>query len=195
METSVKTMTGVHAISLEAMLSTKRAVCLCGPVSDEMAAAFLQHVMVLAWEDREKPIKAFIMSDGGSLDAGMAIYDILQSSRTPIEVNCIGKAYSIAAVLLACGRHGRYILPHSRVMIHEPQVMSNIQGKASTIQSLSDFLLSSKKSMSEILSRHTGQDEETIGKLIQSDCFFSAKDAVEFGLADGVRSFSQMLEG
>ena len=194
MRTVIRTSHGMQELSLEGMLSAKRAICLSGPIDDAMAAAFSQQIMCLALDNRQRKIKLFITSDGGSIDAGMVIYDILQSSQPPIEINCIGKAYSMAAILLACGRHGRYLLPHSRVMVHEPLIPTTVGGRASSIQILSESMLRARKDLEDILARHTGQDRLALAEAIRGEKFFSAKEAVEFGLADGIRSFSQMIE-
>jgi ATP-dependent Clp protease protease subunit len=126
----------------------------------------------------------------------MVIYDAIQSSPVPVEVYCVGKAYSMGAVLLACGKKGkRYLLPHSRVMIHEPLIPYGVGGKTSSIQTISESLLKAKRSMEEILAKHTGKTADEIAEATKTDHYFSAEEAVEFGLADGIMGLDEMMKG
>lgn len=123
------------------------------------------------------------------------MYDVIQSSGAPIRTFCMGKAYSMAAILLACGNHGRYILPHGELMIHEPLIMSNISGSSSSIKSISDSLLETKETMNQILSKHTGRTKEEIEKATEFDHYFNPKEGIEFGLCDEIVEFNKIMEG
>ena len=124
----------------------------------------------------------------------MLIYDVLQANAAPIEVYCLGKAYSMAALLLCCGQHGRYLLPHSKVMLHEPLIPYGVGGKSSSIQTISESLLKTKQQLEELLAKHTGQTAAALDEITRTDHFFTAGEAVAFGLADGIKDFNEMME-
>jgi len=194
METVLKSASGYQTVSIEAILNSKRVIFINGSIDDEMAMTVVQQATYLAQEDSSKPIKMLINSCGGEIDAGMVIYDILQSCPAPIKVYCTGKAYSMGATLLCCGKHGRYLLPHSRVMIHEPLAFSGVGGKTSSIQTMAESMLKVKDEMIAILAKHTGQPIEKLNEMTKTDTFFSADEAVEFGLADKVVDFAEVLK-
>ena len=112
MNTVIKDTNGIHELSLDASLTMKRIIFLEGDIDDAMAGRFTKQLMAFWADDPDSMVKVFINSDGGSIDAGMVIYDAIQSSLMPIRLYGIGRAYSMAAVILASGRHGRYLLPH-----------------------------------------------------------------------------------
>ncbi len=196
METSVviTSARGKEVIPVEAVLEQRRNVFICGEINDDMAVAFTQHLMHLNCVDPILPIRVFINSAGGEINAGMVMYDVIRHSRAPIQLCCIGKAYSMAAVLLACGGKGsRFLLPHSKVMIHEPLISNGIGGKSSSIQTISDSLMKTKREMEEILAEHTGKTPEEIAENTRTDHFFNAEEAVAFGLVDEIKTFDAML--
>ncbi len=135
-----------------------------------------------------------IDSEGGSINAGMLIYDVIQTSKAPIRTWCIGRAYSMAAVLLACGNHGRYILPHGEVLLHEPLLQNRVGGSSSSIKAISDSLIEAKQKLNHILVKHTRQSKEAVEMAASYDHFYGARESVEFGLADDVVDFSKLLE-
>ena len=190
-----RTNSGSQEFSVNAILLNKRCILLEGEVTDEMAARFTWQVLYLTDADEGKPIRVFISSNGGSIEASMAIYDVVQTSKAPIEMYCLGKAYSMAAVIFASGLHGRYMLPHSRLMLHEPLIQSGIGGKTSSIQSVASDMLRTKKQLEEILVKHTGQTLRKLDKVMKEDTFFTAEEAVAFGLADGIKGISEMMGG
>lgn len=194
METVIKSVSGYQTVSVEALLNSKRTITINGEINDESAMAVVKQVAHLAQEDSSRNIKIFINSCGGDIDSGMVIYDVLQSCPAPIQVYCIGKAYSMAAILLCCGKDGRYILPHSKVMIHEPRVFSGIGGKTSSIQTMADSMMRVKEDMIAILVKHTGQPREKLDEMTKTDTYFSAEEAVAFGLADKVVDFAEVLK-
>lgn len=194
MQTIVKSVNGIQEISVEAALHGNRLLYIAGTIDYEAALAFVRQVMYLTQEDAGQPIKLFISSDGGEIDAGMLIYDVLQANAAPIEVYCLGKAYSMAALLLCCGQHGRYLLPHSKVMLHEPLIPYGVGGKSSSIQTISESLLKTKQQLEELLAKHTGQTAAALDEITRTDHFFTAGEAVAFGLADGIKDFNEMME-
>ena len=194
MQTIVKSVNGIQEISVEAALHGNRLLYIAGTIDYEAALAFVRQVMYLTQEDAGQPIKLFISSDGGEIDAGMLIYDVLQANAAPIGVYCLGKAYSMAALLLCCGQHGRYLLPHSKVMLHEPLIPYGVGGKSSSIQTISESLLKTKQQLEELLAKHTGQTAAALDEITRTDHFFTAGEAVAFGLADGIKDFNEMME-
>ena len=194
MQTAIKSVNGYQAMPIEALLNHQRVIYVNGEINEQAAMNVVKQVTYLVIEDAVKPIKLFVNSCGGAIDAGMVIYDILQASPAPIQVYCTGKAYSMAAVLLCCGQHGRYILPHSKVMIHEPLISTGVGGKTSSIQTIAESMMKTKEEMVAILAKHTGQPLEKLYEVTKTDTFFSADEAVAFGLADKVVDFAEMVK-
>ena len=194
MNTIVRNRNGLETISIEASLRSKRILFITDEITDQAALEFSKQVFYLLHENAADTIHLFINSPGGSIDAGMLIYDVLSKTPAPIKMYCIGKAYSMAAVLFASGSHGRYILPHSKIMLHEPLIPFGIGGKTTTIQTISDSLLKTKQDMEAILALHTGRTPEEISEITKTDHYFTAQEAVDFGLADAVKDFSAMLK-
>ena len=194
MQTVIKSVNGYQAMPIEALLNHQRVIYVNGEINEQAAMNVVQQMTYLVMEDSVRPIKLFINSCGGEIDSGMVIYDILQGSPAPIQVYCTGRAYSMAAVLLCCGRHGRYILPHSKVMIHEPLISTGVGGKTSSIQTIAESMMKTKEEMVAILAKHTGQPLEKLYEVTKTDTFFSADEAVAFGLADKVVDFAEMVK-
>ena len=194
MQTAIKSVNGYQAMPIEALLNHQRVIYVNGEINEQVAMNVVKQVTYLVIEDSVKPIKLFVNSCGGAIDAGMVIYDILQASPAPIQVYCTGKAYSMAAVLLCCGQHGRYILPHSKVMIHEPLISTGVGGKTSSIQTIAESMMKTKEEMVAILAKHTGQPLEKLYEVTKTDTFFSADEAVAVGLADKVVDFAEMVK-
>ena len=153
-----------------------------------------KQVLYLLRENAAEPINLIINSPGGSIDAGMLIYDIITNTQAPVKMYCMGKAYSMAAILFVSGSHGRYMLLHSKIMLHEPLIPFGIGGKTTTIQTISDSLLKTKQEMEAILALHTGRTPEEIAEITKTDHYFTAQEAVNFDLADAVKDFSSMLK-
>lgn len=194
MVTQVKSAGGIHLIPLETAHLSKRRVFIQGQISMEAACAFADQVMLLCDQSHE-PIDVFINSPGGEVKAGLMMYDIIQTSPVPLRLYCRGMAYSMAALLFASGQHGRYLLPNSELMLHEPLLSSGVQGSASSIRSISDGIMAVRANLNAILSRHTGKSVEEIEEATRYDHFFSAQESVDFGLADGIVNFSDMMGG
>lgn len=178
---------------METRLMAERRIFIEGDITPDMACGFVKKVLFLNRENATQPIDVLINSPGGGINSGMLIYDVIQESTAPIRMYCIGMAYSMAAVLFASGRHGRYMLPHSELMIHEPLLGSEVTGNTTSIKAVSDTLLEKRRQMNEILARHTGRTVEEMEKATAFDHFFNPEESVAFGLCDEVVGFSRLL--
>lgn len=163
----------------------ERVVFLVGQVEDFMANVVVAQLLYLESENPDKDISLYINSPGGSVTAGMSIYDTMQFIKPDVTTLCVGQAASMGAVLLAGGAHGkRLALPHSRVMIHQP--LGGFQGQATDIEIHAQEILSIRSRLNDVLARHTGKDIEVIQKDTDRDNFMTAQDALDYGLIDRV---------
>lgn len=195
MNVQVKSSNGITLVPVESRLMASRKIFIEGEIDADTACEFVKKVMLLNSEDAQKPIDVLINSPGGEINSGMLMYDVIQASKAPIRMFCIGRAYSMGAVLFACGKHGRYILPHGELMIHEPLLGNRVGGNSSSIKSISDSLLETKKKMNQILAKHTGKTEEEVEKATGFDHYFSPEESIEFGLCDEIVGFDRIMEG
>lgn len=195
MNVLVKSSNGITQVSADSKLLSQRKVFIEGEIDAEAACVFIKKIMLLTAENPAKEIDVLINSPGGEINSGLAIYDVIQSSKTPIRIFCIGRAYSMAAVLFASGNHGRYMLPHSELMLHEPLLGNHVRGNSSSIKSISDSLISTKIKLNQILSKHTGKSEEEVEKASSFDHYFDPEESIEFGLCDQIVYFSKIMEG
>ncbi len=176
---------GERAYDIYSRLLKERVVFLVGPVTEVTANLILAQMLFLESENPEKDISIYINSPGGSVSAGLAIYDTMQFIKPDVSTLCIGQAASMGALLLAAGaKSKRFALPNSRVMIHQP--MGGFQGQATDIEIHAKEILYLRQRLNEILSRHTGQEMKTIERDTERDNFFGAEDAVKYGLVDQV---------
>lgn len=176
---------GERAYDIYSRLLKERVVFLVGPVNDVMANLIVAQLLFLESENPDKDIYLYINSPGGSVTAGLAIYDTMQFIKPNVSTLCIGQAASMGAFLLAAGEKGkRYCLPNSRVMIHQP--LGGFQGQASDIEIHAREILSIRERLNEMLAHHTGQPIDRIEKDTDRDNFLSATAAVEYGLVDKV---------
>ena len=194
MHVQVKSSSGISLVPMETRLLADRKIFIEGEISAETACSFVKQVLYLNREDEKRPIDVLINTVGGEINAGMLMYDAIQSSLAPIRMFCIGSAYSMGAVLFASGGHGRYMLPHSELMLHEPLLGSRVGGSSSSIRSISDSLMETKRKMNQILAQHTGKTEEEVEKATAYDHFFSPQESIEFGLCDAVVGLDKVLE-
>lgn len=194
MVTQVRSAAGLQLVPIQTVHLDKRRIFVEGQITIESACSFADQVMLLC-DASHAPIDLFINSTGGEVKAGLMMYDIIQSSPAPIRMFCRGIAYSMAALLFACGRHGRYLLPNSELMLHEPLLSSGVHGSASSIKSISDGILAVRARLNGILSVHTGRPLEEIEDATAYDHFFSAQESVDFGLADEIVGFDRMMGG
>lgn len=195
MNVQVKSSSGITLVPIEACLMADRRIFIEGEIDANAACDFVKKVLLLNSEDYQKPIDVLINSQGGEINSGMLMYDVIQASKAPIRMFCIGRAYSMGAVLFACGNHGRYMLPHGELMLHEPLLGNRVGGNSSSIKSISDSLLETKKTINQILVRHTGKSEEEVEKATGFDHYFSPEESVAFGLCDKIVGFDMFMEG
>jgi len=180
-----QTSRGERAYDIYSRLLKDRVIFLSGEVEDNMANLIVAQLLFLESEDPDKDINLYINSPGGSVTAGMAIYDTMQYIKPDVRTICIGQACSMGAFLLAGGAAGkRGALPHARVMIHQP--LGGFRGQASDIQIHAKEILKIKSTLNERLAFHTGQPIETIEKDTDRDNFMSAEEAKNYGLVDEV---------
>ena len=176
---------GERSYDIYSRLLKERVVFLVGPVNDITANLIVAQLLFLESENPDKDISFYINSPGGSVSAGLSIYDTMQFIKPDVSTLCVGQAASMGAFLLAAGAEGkRFCLPNSRVMIHQP--MGGFQGQASDIEIHAKEILFLKGKLNEIMAKHTGQKIETIEKDTDRDNFLSASQAVDYGLVDKV---------
>jgi ATP-dependent Clp protease protease subunit len=176
---------GERAYDIYSRLLKERVVFLVGEVEDYSANLIVAQMLFLESENPDKDIHFYINSPGGSVTAGMAIYDTMQFIKPHISTLCIGQAASMGSFLLAAGEKGkRFCLPNSRVMIHQP--MGGFRGQASDVEIHAREILYLKQRLNQMLALHTGQSVETIERDTDRDNFLSAEDAVKYGLVDQV---------
>ncbi len=180
-----QTHRGERAYDIWSRLMKDRIVFLGMELHDDLANVVVAQLLFLESEDPEKDVNLYINSPGGSVSAGLAIYDTMQYIRCPITTICIGQASSMAALILAAGAKGRRkALPHSRVMLHQP--FGGVRGQASDIEITAREVLRMKEALNEILAKHSGQTIERIAKDVERDYYMSAEAAREYGLVDDV---------
>ncbi|HEX8986520.1 MAG TPA: ATP-dependent Clp endopeptidase proteolytic subunit ClpP [Rhodocyclaceae bacterium] len=176
---------GERAYDIYSRLLKERVVFLVGPVNDMTANLIVAQLLFLESENPDKDIYFYINSPGGSVSAGLAIYDTMQFIKPDVSTLCVGQAASMGAFLLAAGAKGkRFALPNSRVMIHQP--LGGFQGQASDVEIHAKEILYIKHRLNEILAKHTGQPLERVERDTDRDNFLSAEAAVEFGIVDRV---------
>ena len=176
---------GERAYDIYSRLLKDRIIMLGTPVDDHVANLIVAQLLFLEAEDPEKDIYLYINSPGGIVTAGLAIYDTMQYIKSEVVTICMGQAASMGAVLLAAGAKGkRFALPHSRIMIHQP--LGGFQGQATDMEIHAKEILRLKKTLNEILSKHTGQSLRRIEKDTERDYFMSAEEAMKYGLIDKV---------
>ncbi len=173
----------------EVMLTTRhlmnRIIFLNGNIDSDMANVFLSELLYL--EESNEPITIYVDSPGGEVNAGLMIYDAVQGSDLTINMVCTGLAASMAAIIFAGGQKGRrYILPHSKVMIHEPLISNGVGGSATSIKNISDSILETRAILNGILSEHTGKSAKEIDEATSFDNTMNAEDAIKFGLCDSI---------
>ncbi len=180
-----KSTYGERAYDIYSRLLKERIIFLGSPINDSVANTVIAQMLFLESEDPKKDIKLYINSPGGSVTAGLAIYDTMQYIKPDVSTICIGIAASMAAVLLASGQKGkRLALPNSEVMIH--QVMGGAEGQATDIKIRAEHILKIKELLNKILAKHTGQPEAKIEKDTDRDFFMGAEEAKKYGLVDKI---------
>lgn len=181
-----QTARGERAFDIYSRLLKDNIIFIGTPIDDTVANLVVAQMLFLESEDPDREISLYINSPGGSVTAGMAIYDTMQFVRCPVTTFCIGQCASMAAVLLAAGTKGRrFALPNSRILIHQPSA-GGISGQATDIKIAAEEILRLRERLNEILANHTGQTVETIERDVERDRIMSAPQAREYGLIDQV---------
>ena len=184
---------GERAYDIYSRLLKERVIFLVGPVEDYMANVIVAQLLFLESENPDKDINLYINSPGGSVTAGMAIYDTMQFIKPQVSTLCIGQAASMGALLLCAGAAGkRYCLPHSRVMIHQP--LGGFSGQATDIDIHAREILKARDRLNDILSKHTGQPVEKVAADTDRDNFMGAEDAKAYGIIDAVLSTRESIK-
>ena len=180
-----KTGRGERQYDIYSRLLEDRIVMIGSPIDDTVANVVIAQLLFLLKDNKTQDISVYINSPGGSVTAGLAIYDTMQFVQCDVATYCIGQAASMGALLLAAGTKGkRHALPHSRIMIHQP--WGGAQGTAADINIQAEEILKLKETMNQILARHTGQDPAKIEEDSDRDYFMSSQDAKDYGLVDEV---------
>jgi len=186
------TSRGERAYDIYSRLLKDRVIFMGEQVSDDMANIIIAQFLFLESEDPDKDINLYINSPGGSITAGLAIYDTMQYVRPDISTICTGQASSMAALLLAAGTKGkRYALPHSRIMIHQP--MGATQGQATDIDIQAKEIIRLKGAINALFALHTGQDKKKVGNDTERDFFMTGQEALEYGIVDKVITKREMI--
>lgn len=180
-----QTARGERAYDIYSRLLKDRLIFIVGPVEDQMANLIVAQLLYLESENANKDIHLYINSPGGTISAGLSIYDTMQFINCDVSTICIGQAASMGALLLAGGTHGkRYALPHTRVMVHQPS--AGFQGQVTDIGIHAEEVLEMKRRLNAIMAKHSGQSIERIEADLERDNYMSAEAAVEYGLIDTV---------
>ncbi len=189
-----QTARGERSFDIYSRLLKERVIFLVGPVEDHMANLVVAQLLFLESENPDKDIHLYINSPGGSVTAGLSIYDTMQFVRPDVSTMCIGQAASMGALLLAGGAKGkRYCLPNSRMMIHQP--LGGFQGQATDIEIHAKEILLLRERLNTILAHHTGQTLEKIAVDTERDNFMGGDDSVAYGLIDSVLSSREGVSG
>ena len=180
-----ETCEGTVCIPLRDALFQRREIYCTGEITQESASALILQLRYLQSEGPSEGITMYVSSLGGEVSSGLAVYDAMQAVSCPVRTVCIGMAASIAAILFAAGDQ-REILPHARVMIHDPMVADGISGSAQQIHSVAKDMMKTRDTAGKILAKHTGHTLEEVLERTSTDCYFSAGEAVAWGMADCV---------
>ncbi|MGV6819132.1 MAG: ATP-dependent Clp protease proteolytic subunit [Parvularcula sp.] len=180
-----QTSRGERSFDIYSRLLKERIIFLSGQVHDQVSTLIVAQLLFLEADNPKKDIAFYINSPGGSVTAGLAMYDTMRYIRPAVSTMCIGMAASMGSLLLTAGEKGmRYSLPNSRIMVHQPS--AGFQGQASDIERHAKDIVETKKRLNEIYVHHTGKDYETIEKTLDRDTFMTPEEAIEFGLIDQV---------
>lgn len=193
MNVQIKSSNGISVMPLDTRLLADRKIFIEGEINHETANLFLKQTLLLCKEDANKPIDVIINSPGGEISAGLLMYDCIQSSKAPMRMYCAGIAFSMAALLFASGNNGRFMFPHSELLLHEPLLGGEIGGNVSSIRLVSEGLMDVRNKLNNILAKHTGKSKKQIEKATSFDHYFSPEDSVAFGLADEIISLERLM--
>lgn len=196
MNVQVKSSNGITIMPAETkLLETNRCIFLQGEINQESALEFVKSLMVLAAQDSSKPVNVLVNSPGGDVNAGMLIYDAIHSGLVEVKMYCLGRAYSMGALLFLSGPNGRYMLKNSELMLHEPLIGGKVGGNTTSIKEISDSLIKTRDKLNKIISEHSGKSIEEVEKATDHDHYYTAEESLEFGLCDEIVEFSKIMEG
>ncbi len=190
-----RTANGLNILSLETANFDKRIINIQGEITHASSFEFALSLQHLNSVSETEPITVLVNSPGGGIDAGLLMYDAIQTSPAPVRLVVLGAAYSMAAVVFASGKAGRYMLPNSKLMLHEPLLGCPIDGNTSSIKTISDDLLATRDKINTIIAKHTGKSKAAIEAVTKHDHYFSAEESVRFGMADKVITFGELVKG
>lgn len=195
MNVQVKSSNGITIMPAETkLLETNRCIFLQGEINQESALEFVKSLMVLAAQDSSKPVNVLVNSPGGDVNAGMLIYDAIHSGLVEVKMYCLGRAYSMGALLFLSGPNGRYMLKNSELMLHEPLIGGKVGGNTTSIKEISDSLIKTRDKLNKIISEHSGKSIEEVEKATDHDHYYTAEESLEFGLCDEIVEFSKIME-
>jgi ATP-dependent Clp protease protease subunit len=178
---------GERAYDIYSRLLRDNIIFLGTPIDDNVANLVIAQLLFLSAEDPEKDIQLYINSPGGSITAGMAIYDTMQYIKNDVMTICIGQAASMGAMLLAAGSRGkRYALPTSRILIHQPHIMGGLSGQATDIDIHAREILRMREILNQLLAKHTGQRLDKVEKDVERDFIMNSQQAKEYGIIDDI---------
>ena len=180
-----ETSAGIFAFSIVDEMLDAREIELCGHVDAEVVNSLIRQLRYLQKQDAQAEVTLFINSPGGEVSSGLALYDVMQAISCPIRTVCLGMAASMGALLFMSG-DTREMLPHSRLMIHDPLIQGGISGSALSVKAAADNLMRTREITGQIIAKHTGKSLEEVLATTASDTYFEAEEAVAFGLADRV---------
>jgi ATP-dependent Clp protease, protease subunit len=190
-----QTSKGERSYDIYSRLLKDRIIFIGSPISDELANLIIAQMLFLEMENPEKEIDVYINSPGGSVSAGLGIYDIMQLVKCDVRTFCTGMAASMGSLLLCAGAPGkRFMLPNSRAMIHQPLIQGGLTGQASDIEIHAREMLDLKKTLTAIYVKHTGRSHEELTKLMDRDHFLHAQNAKELGLVDHIVQFRKDMK-
>lgn len=183
---------GERAYDIFSRLLRERIIMINGPIEESMASLVVAQLLFLASESTEREIHLYISSPGGSVQAGLAIYDTMRHLPCPIVTTCVGYAASFGTILLMAGDHGlRRALPHARIHIHQPLIQGGLGGQATDIDIHAREILHTRDVLNEIIHLHTGQPMERIKHDTERDYYMSAQEAIEYGIIDEVLKLAE----
>lgn len=185
-----QTPRGERSYDIYSRLLKDRIIFIGSPITDDVANIFIAQMLFLEMENPEKDIHVYVNSPGGSVSAGLGMYDIMQYVRCDVRTYCTGMAASMGSLLLTAGTKGkRFALPHARIMIHQPLIQGGLSGQATDIEIHARELLEMKDRLEKIYEKHTGQPQDRLKRDMDRDNFMSAAVAKEYGLVDEVIEF------
>lgn len=187
MDVIVRNSRGMLLIPVKSRLLSERKVFIEGEITTAAANEFMHVLMHLTQEDPAAPVSVYIDSPGGSVQAGLMMYDLLKGLKLTVNIYCTGMAASMAAILLAGGQKGhRFVLPHAKIMIHEPLIAGGVGGSATSIQKTAESIMETKRLTVDLMSADTGKSRKEVEEAIAFDNYMNAHEAVKFGIADAI---------